>query len=114
MMHQSLISEDRMNPEAIMTLTEHQPTLHRLLVLVSAECGVRLTDLTSPRRFRNLTDARKVFYYLAREMTSKSLPQIARVCGRDHSTVLHGYQMARSQMAKYRKQVESVRAKACR
>jgi chromosomal replication initiator protein len=51
---------------------------------------VARTDLLSPRRARSIVVPRQVGMYLAKKMTSRSLPEIGRrFGGRDHSTVLH-------------------------
>jgi chromosomal replication initiator protein len=51
---------------------------------------VARTDLLSPRRARSIVMPRQVGMYLAKKMTSRSLPEIGRrFGGRDHSTVLH-------------------------
>ncbi len=52
-----------------------------------------LDDLLSKRRTKAVVRARHIAMYLAREETEASLPQIgAALGGRNHSTVLHGYQ----------------------
>jgi chromosomal replication initiator protein len=52
-----------------------------------------LDDLISKRRNKEVVRARHIAIYLAREATSATLPQIGDALGgRDHSTVLHGYQ----------------------
>ena len=49
-----------------------------------------LRELHSARRARNVARPRQVAMYLARELTSRSLPYIGRrFGGRDHTTVLH-------------------------
>jgi chromosomal replication initiator protein len=49
-----------------------------------------LRELHSPRRARRVARPRQVAMYLARELTSRSLPDIGRrFGGRDHTTVLH-------------------------
>lgn len=49
-----------------------------------------LKDLHSPRRARRVARPRQVAMFLARELTSRSLPEIGRrFGGRDHTTVLH-------------------------
>lgn len=48
-------------------------------------------ELTSARRSRDLVRPRHVAMYLARTLTSRSMPEIGRQFGgRDHTTVLHG------------------------
>lgn len=52
--------------------------------------NVRLTDLCSPRRSRAIARPRQVAMYLAKQLTSRSLPEIGRKFGnRDHTTVMH-------------------------
>lgn len=52
--------------------------------------GVTLADLKSRRRTANVVRPRQVAMYLAKEMTSQSLPDIGRrFGGRDHTTVIH-------------------------
>ena len=52
-----------------------------------------MDDLLSKRRTKAVVRARQIAMYLAREETAASFPQIgAALGGRNHSTVLHGYQ----------------------
>lgn len=52
-----------------------------------------LDDLLGKRRTKDVVRARHIAMYLAREETEASLPQIGEALGgRNHSTVLHGYQ----------------------
>ncbi len=52
--------------------------------------GIRLSDLLSKKRTRNIAFPRQVAMYLARKLTSSSFPTIGeRFGGRDHSTVIH-------------------------
>lgn len=68
-----------------------EPSMHMIMATVSSVTGISLNDIKSPRRARELVRARTIFYWLARKITSKSLPQIGKACGnRDHSTVMHG------------------------
>jgi chromosomal replication initiator protein len=51
---------------------------------------MRLTDMFSARRARNVARPRQVAMYLAKQLTSRSLPEIGRKFGnRDHTTVMH-------------------------
>jgi chromosomal replication initiator protein len=51
---------------------------------------VSRSDLLSPRRARSIVRPRQIGMYLAKKLTSRSLPEIGkRFGGRDHSTVLH-------------------------
>jgi chromosomal replication initiator protein len=61
-----------------------------ILKVVGRHYNVARTDLLSPRRARSIVMPRQIGMYLAKKMTSRSLPEIGRrFGGRDHSTVLH-------------------------
>ncbi len=58
---------------------------------VAEHYHIRLADLVGPKRLRNFARPRQVAMYLAKTMTSRSLPDIGRrFGGRDHTTVMHG------------------------
>lgn len=66
---------------------------HNMEAIVSAvELAFSVTReaLLSKRRQRKFSHPRQALYFLLRELTSWSLPQIGDRLGRDHSTVLHG------------------------
>lgn len=68
-----------------------EPSMRQILLAVSLTTGISLIDLKSPRRSVPIVRARMMFFWLARYLTSFSLPQIGRfVGGKDHSTVMHG------------------------
>jgi chromosomal replication initiator protein len=57
---------------------------------VASFYNLRLTDLVSARRTREVVRPRQVAMYLAKQLTLRSLPQIGRKFGkRDHTTVIH-------------------------
>ena len=57
---------------------------------VSAHYGVRVAEMFSARRARNIARPRQVAMYLAKTLTSLSYPEIGRQFGgRDHTTVMH-------------------------
>jgi len=61
-----------------------------ILRIVSRHFGVSRADLLSQRRHRSVVWPRQIGMYLAKQMTSRSLPEIGRrFGGRDHTTVLH-------------------------
>ncbi len=56
-------------------------------------------ELRSPRRTRRIAQPRQIVMYLMREETDASLPQIgAELGGRDHTTVLYGYERVRARL----------------
>ena len=61
-----------------------------ILKVVGRHFNVAKADLLSPRRSRTVVVPRQIGMYLAKKLTSRSLPEIGRrFGGRDHSTVLH-------------------------
>jgi chromosomal replication initiator protein len=61
-----------------------------ILKIVARHYGVSRADLLSQRRHRSVVWPRQIGMYLAKQMTSRSLPEIGRRFGdRDHTTVLH-------------------------
>lgn len=59
-----------------------------------------LDDLLGKRRTKEVVRARHIAMYLAREETEASFPQIGEALGgRNHSTVLHGYQKIASELS---------------
>jgi chromosomal replication initiator protein len=58
---------------------------------VAEHYHIRLADLVGPKRLRSFARPRQVAMYLAKTMTSRSLPDLGRrFGGRDHTTVIHG------------------------
>jgi chromosomal replication initiator protein len=57
-------------------------------------------DLLSQRRHRSVVWPRQIGMYLAKNLTSRSLPEIGRRFGnRDHTTVLHAIRKVEQLMA---------------
>lgn len=74
------------SPEAI------KPASSRKIISMVADAfGVSHLDIVGDRRFPKIVIARQVCFYLMRECTGLSFPEIARRVGdRDHTTALHG------------------------
>ncbi len=69
---------------------ERQVSVNNIQKKVAEYFGVRVSDLLSKRRSRNITRPRQVAMALAKELTNDSLPSIGDAFGgRDHTTVLH-------------------------
>ena len=61
-----------------------------ILKVVSRHFGISRSDILSQRRHRSVVWPRQIGMYLAKQLTSRSLPEIGRRFGnRDHTTVLH-------------------------
>ncbi len=69
---------------------ERRVTIDEIQRRVCEHYKIRVTDMASPRRARNVARPRQVAMYLAKVLTSRSLPEIGRKFGnRDHTTVMH-------------------------
>jgi chromosomal replication initiator protein len=65
-------------------------TIEEIQRRVAEHWKIRLADMASPRRARTVARPRQVAMYLAKQLTSRSLPEIGRKFGdRDHTTVMH-------------------------
>ena len=70
---------------------DRRVTIEEIQKRVAAHFNIRLGDMYSARRARNVARPRQVAMYLAKQLTSRSLPEIGRKFGgRDHTTVMHG------------------------
>lgn len=69
---------------------ERRVTIDDIQRKVAEHWNIRLTDMSSARRARAVARPRQVAMYLAKNLTSRSLPEIGRKFGnRDHTTVMH-------------------------
>jgi chromosomal replication initiator protein len=65
-------------------------TIEEIQKRVAEHYNIRLTDMSSARRARAVARPRQIAMYLAKKLTSRSLPEIGRKFGnRDHTTVMH-------------------------
>ena len=61
--------------------------------IVASYFNLRVEDLKSQRRTRNVAYPRQIAMYLSRKLTDMSLPKIGEEFGgRDHTTVIHAYE----------------------
>lgn len=92
--------------DALKHLIKARPTPSRVsaenvIELVCSHYAVRLNDLLSERRTKNLAFPRHVAMYLTKELTQLTLSEIgAFFGGRDHSTVLHAINKIKSKRLK--------------
>jgi chromosomal replication initiator protein len=77
----------------ILKAHDRRVTIEEIQRKVAEHWNIRLTDMSSARRARNVARPRQVAMYLAKQLTSRSLPEIGRRFGnRDHTTVMHAVQ----------------------
>jgi len=73
--------------------TRRATSIDQVLQATAKYHQLSMDDLLSKRRTKEVVRARQIAMYLAREETDASLPEIgAAIGGRNHSTVLYGYQ----------------------
>jgi chromosomal replication initiator protein len=69
---------------------ERRITIDEIQRQVAEYYTLRLSDMHSARRSRNVARPRQVAMYLCKKLTPRSLPEIGRKFGgRDHTTVMH-------------------------
>ena len=74
----------------ILKAHDRRVTIEEIQKRVAEHWNIRLTDMSSARRARAVARPRQVAMYLAKQLTSRSLPEIGRRFGnRDHTTVMH-------------------------
>ena len=75
----------------VLKASDRKVTVEEIQRKVSEHYNIRLADMIGPKRVRNYARPRQIAMFLAKHMTSRSLPEIGRrFGGRDHTTVMHG------------------------
>ena len=74
----------------ILRANDRRVTIEEIQKKVAEHFNIRMADMHSARRARAIARPRQVAMYLAKQLTSRSLPEIGRKFGgRDHTTVMH-------------------------
>jgi chromosomal replication initiator protein len=75
----------------VLKVHDRQVTIDEIQKKVAEHFNMRVADMSSARRSRSVARPRQVAMYLAKQLTTRSLPEIGRKFGnRDHTTVIHG------------------------
>jgi len=65
-------------------------TIEEILKTVAGKLNIKLSDIKSQKKNKNLVLSRQIAMYLSRKMTASSFPDIGeKIGGRDHSTVIY-------------------------
>lgn len=89
-------------------------TVEDVLRAVCARYDVARVDLISERRTKGVMLPRQIAMYLARDLTTASLPRIGRIMGgRDHTTILHGCRVIEARLALNPELARDVAALSC-
>ena len=99
-----------------------KPDVEAIQRTVSDFFHIRLADLKSKKRTQHIAFCRQVAMYLCRKLTDCSFPAIGEHFGRDHSTVIHAYNLIarrvssdsafRMSIEKIERELKAVRAAA--
>ena len=74
----------------LLRANDRRVTIEEIQKQVASHFNIRTSDMHSARRSRIIARPRQVAMYLAKQLTSRSLPEIGRKFGgRDHTTVMH-------------------------
>ncbi|MDY0873965.1 chromosomal replication initiator protein DnaA [Dongia rigui] len=74
----------------LLRANDRSVTIEEIQRRVAEHYNIKLADMSSPRRARQVSRPRQIAMYLAKQLTTKSLPDIGRSFGgRDHTTVMH-------------------------
>ncbi|RPJ57373.1 MAG: chromosomal replication initiator protein DnaA, partial [Dehalococcoidia bacterium] len=73
--------------------------VEQIIIAVASFYHLDKSILTGRDRSKDIAEARQMAMYLAREETGASLPHIGEVLGgRDHTTVMHGWEKIATQI----------------
>jgi chromosomal replication initiator protein len=79
---------------------DRRVTIEEIQKKVAEHFNIRMADMVSARKQRAIARPRQIAMYLAKRLTSRSLPEIGRKFGgRDHTTVMHGVKKVEELMA---------------
>ena len=104
---QDLISEEQ----------NRQIMIEDVLRTISGHFNVTKQDILSSRRHKTIVYPRQIGMYLAKVLTTRSLPEIGRKFGgRDHTTVMHAVKKIESLISvdeKLKKQISHLKKTIC-
>ncbi len=84
------LSETRIILKDLLNINENKVTIDDIQTMVCQSFKISKNEMLSSRRSRYLVRPRQTAIYLAKMLTSKSLPEIGRCfSNRDHTTVIH-------------------------
>lgn len=68
---------------------DRRTTIDEIQKKVAEHFNISVKEMQSSRRARTVARPRQIAMYLAKQLTSRSLPEIGRKFDRDHTTVMH-------------------------
>ncbi len=95
----------------VLRAADRRITIEEIQKAVVEHYGLRMADMTSARRQRQVARPRQVAMYLAKLLTPRSLPEIGRrFGGRDHTTVMHAVRQIERLQAEDRQLADDIEA----
>jgi len=74
----------------VITERDRTMSLEQIIKLVSDNFNIKVSDIKSKRRTRNLVEPRQIAMYICHRVAGASLPEVGKAFGgKDHTTVLH-------------------------
>jgi len=74
----------------LLKASDRRITIEEIQKRVAEHFNIKLAEMSSARRSRQVARPRQIAMYLSKQLTSRSLPEIGRKFGgRDHTTVMH-------------------------
>ena len=84
------VAESKIILKDIISVNAKNLSIENIQKTVASYFTISLNEMLSPRRSRSLVRPRQIAMYLAKKLTTKSLPDIGRQFNnRDHTTVIH-------------------------
>jgi chromosomal replication initiator protein len=70
--------------------SKHEVSIDDIIKVVGAKLDVKISDIKSRKKNKNIVAARQICMYFARKLTNSSFPDIGdKIGNRDHSTVIY-------------------------
>lgn len=78
--------------------TSPEVNIEKIQKSVAQFYGIKISDLTSTKRSREVARPRQIAMYLAKKLTSDSLHSIGKSFGKNHATVMHSVKVVEELM----------------
>ena len=94
----------------LLRVSERKVTIDEIQKQVASHYLIKLSDMLSSKRTKQISTPRQVAMYLAKTLTTMSLPEIGKSFGgRDHTTILHAFRKIQSDIETDASLAEDVR-----
>ena len=89
---------------------DKRTTIDEIQKKVAEHFNISVKEMQSSRRARTVARPRQIAMYLAKQLTSRSLPEIGRKFDRDHTTVMHAVRKVEELIVEDASLAESIEA----